>query len=842
MGYKQTAAQLNIYNFIKNGSGNGIIDAVAGAGKTTTLMNCVMFIPDKKDVVYCAFNSSIRKEIKKKFLDARIEINVCTIHSLGFQMLRATRDYAVDDFKYNHIINDPQFLETLEPDINKILGFHGHPSMAELRQLEERRNALDWHEKNNLNVGQKYVGRIISRLLDINQKYRCTLEEDDVEHYDAMIRHFGIIPQWEQDYNSYSEEVAIYFRLHQKLLKEGNSMAISHGIIDFTDQLYLPYHLNLTTKKQYGFVFVDECQDLSKAQVKVVEKYLRKGGRLLAVGDPFQAIYGFAGADCNSFDRVQQSFNCTRLGLTDCFRCPKDVITLAQSLRSDINGFKEVQGKLYKIPFRNVIINIKPGDLVICRTRLPLRGLALKLINKDYKVRIHPDELQEFIGDYKRNFTDKEIRKALNDQIIEAFFEHAKERNRKRIAKENQNADAIIRKILIKEEVMSMENTLDFLKRKYFDWHLNTLEHILKRLTLMLSNPSDDAICISTIHRAKGLENNRVFILEYDKLPPPRELEWENIQERNLHYVAVTRPKEELYLCDSQKDIEFDEPDDDAQPAQPINVDEFLVAEKQKTVMLNVESIKNDSLEVNQDANPFQKQVESEIENDTQQFLESLSTFDPFSSFSLFQPINIRPVQIIKKVPEQFYAFDEQEDTPYEKLNLHPFQKAKYWSVYNNLQDTEFSIDKVVSSQYLDSYFIITPNGIEVYNGYYKKSGQYSFMPMGNCINAEQIMCYLEDESNYKIKFDYNPMNDGFKNIHELIQAECLEQNTCITNIYEESYTMVYCFKTTSSFAYIKIMYNGRKIITSIAPFSTLGKNDEKLNSILESLKHLWQR
>ena len=69
-------------------------------------MNCVMFIPDKKDVVYCAFNSSIRKEIKKKFLDARIEINVCTIHSLGFQMLRATRDYAVDDFKYNHIINE----------------------------------------------------------------------------------------------------------------------------------------------------------------------------------------------------------------------------------------------------------------------------------------------------------------------------------------------------------------------------------------------------------------------------------------------------------------------------------------------------------------------------------------------------------------------------------------------------------------------------------------------------------------------------------------------------------------------------------------------------------------
>ena len=246
-------------------------------------------------------------------------------------------------------------------------------------------------------------------------------------------------------------------------------MAISHGIIDFTDQIYLPFIMNLTAQKKYGFVFVDECQDLSKAQVKVVEKYLREDGRLLAVGDPYQAIYGFAGADCNSFQRVTDSFNCTILGLTDCFRCPRNVILLAQSLRSDIKGFKDYPGKIFKIPNREVLINIKEGDLVICRTRLPLRALALKLINNDFKVKIHPDELQEFMGDYKKNFTPQELRKVLNDDIIEQFFEHAKVRNQKRITHENQNADAIIRKILIKEEVDTMVTTLDFLKKKYFD-------------------------------------------------------------------------------------------------------------------------------------------------------------------------------------------------------------------------------------------------------------------------------------------------------------------------------------------------------------------------------------
>lgn len=834
---KATEAQKKIFEFVETGSGNGIIDAVAGAGKTTTLMGCVMHIHDLKDVIYCAFNTSIRKELQKKFKDAKINVEVSTIHALGFLMLRATRNYILDDYKYNHIIKEPKFFETLVPDIDKILGYHSHPSVAELRRLEDRRDSLDWADKNALNEGQQYVGKIIMRLLDINQKYRCTLELDSVECYDSMIRHFGIIPHWEQGYTTYPDEVAAYFNLHQKLLKEGNSMAISHGIIDFTDQLYLPYYMHLTPKKKYGFVFVDECQDLSKAQVKVVEKYLREDGRLLAVGDPYQAIYGFAGADCQSFERVKQSFNCTVLGLTDCFRCPQDVITLAQSLRADIKGFKDYPGKLYKIPSREVIVNIKEGDLVICRSRRPLRDLALKLINKDFKVKIHPDELQEFMGDYKRNFTPQELRKVLNDEIIDAFFDHAKERNRKRITKENQNADAIIRKILIKEEVTTMEATLDFLKKKYFDWHLNTLENILKRLKLMLSNPSEDAIKISTIHRAKGLENDRVFILEYDKLPPPRDLEWENIQERNLHYVAVTRPKEELYLCASQLQTDSEEPDEDARPATPVNVADVLptpvdIPVKEAEGLIKVEQEK-DSIE----ANPFGEQIEKVEEEDTQEFLDALASITPQG---LGVSINIRPIQAIKKVPEKFYAFDEQEATPFASLAL-PCQKAKYWSVYNNLQETEFSIANVVSLQYQDVYYINTPNGIEVYGGYYKKSGQYTFTPQGNCINAEQVMCYLEDESNYKIKFEYNPMNDGFEAVHQLIQAECQEQSICNTNIYSESFALVYCFKTSCSYAYIKLSYNGRKIITGIAPFSTLGDGDEKLKTILESLKHLWQ-
>ena len=75
MAFEPTEAQKKIYEFVESGSGNGIIDAVAGAGKTTTLMGCVDHIKNLNDVIYCAFNTSIRKEIQKKFKEKKAEFD-----------------------------------------------------------------------------------------------------------------------------------------------------------------------------------------------------------------------------------------------------------------------------------------------------------------------------------------------------------------------------------------------------------------------------------------------------------------------------------------------------------------------------------------------------------------------------------------------------------------------------------------------------------------------------------------------------------------------------------------------------------------------------------------------
>lgn len=816
MALQPTLAQQKIYDFIEHGQGNGIIDAVAGAGKTTTLMSCMLHTPNINDVIFCAFNRSIRDEIQRKFHKNKKSVKVFTIHSLGFQILRANGKYELDDHKYDKIVKSPEFIETIESEIEKILFYHHCPTLEELTE-----NHPDDNFSFPVMEGKKVVTTFVSKLLDLNQKFRCMLSGGSIEEYRELVTHFGILSLKELGEQLFSNDLSCYINAHKALLEKGNKLALTKGIIDYTDQLYLPFLFQLTSKDKYGYVFVDECQDLSPAQLYIVKQFLSSSGRLLAVGDPYQAIYGFAGADCESFQRIQKAFNCVPLGLTDCFRCPQSVIQLAQNIRSDIKGFKTDTGAVYKIPYDKIEELIGLGDLVICRTRAPLRALAMHLINKDFKVKIHPDELEVFIGDYKKNFSHKELREELTEESIDDFFERVGQKNEKRIRRENKDADPLISEQIINEELTLLDETLNFLKSKFYDWQLNTVESILKRLKLMLSNPSEEAVKISTIHRAKGLENKRVFILDYDKLPYSRKQDWECIQERNLHYVAVTRAKEVLFLCVEKVNQE--------------DLNAVQAATSSTVATMNTEEFLKNEIEQEED---FIMPTSSRAET----VIESTPEVLPPVVRSIGKPIDFRPMQKLSKISDRFYAFDVYEDTPYSALNRTIFQKAKYWSINDHLQDTEFSISNVVCYQYMDVYSINTPNGIEIYKGTYKQTGQYNFVPQGNCINADQLMCFLTDESNYKIKFDYQPQNQGFDAVHGLITATCNDLGICITNIYEESYTLVYGLKTPCSYGYIKLIYNAHRIITTITPYSSSGSEDELISALLESLKHLWQR
>jgi len=101
-----------------------------------------------------------------------------------------------------------------------------------------------------------------------------------------------------------------------------------------------------------------------------------------------------------------------------------------------------------------------------------------------------------------------------------------------------------------------LNNRLEFLHKKYLQWKnvCPAIDDILKKIKEFIS-ASDNCVKLSTIHRAKGLEAERVFILNFDELPyfKPNQKYWENLQEENLKYVAITRAMRELYLVRSEK-------------------------------------------------------------------------------------------------------------------------------------------------------------------------------------------------------------------------------------------------------------------------------------------------
>jgi superfamily I DNA/RNA helicase len=547
---KPTPEQQHIFRFISGGKGHGIIDAVAGAGKTTTIMECARLLEDKSAILFCAFNNSIANEIYSKFHRLGLnEVAVKTIHSLGRQILMdnnfSGEPFQLEENKYLQILEDRNTQKRIRPFLKTIFKVNGfHPA--------------DIDNRNNF-AAVNLLYRINTRLLDISQKFRATLAGNQLGEIEALATHFGIFTGSETRRRDFKEEIEAYFHCHQKLLEAGNELAAKQKIIDYTDMLYLPHEWKLYPDKRYRFLFIDECQDLSKSQFAVAAKFGRADARILAVGDPHQSIYGFTGADINSFDRVREYTKASSFALTSCFRCPQDVITLAREIRPDISGHKKLAGTVQTIHFDQVTGLAQHGDLIISRLRAPIVLLIFAFIDKNIKVKVHEDEMREIINEIKNIFKQEEIQVSISS--IPGGFERLKATVKKRwdlIIERNANriTHSVEREIYIRTEKKFLYRKLEFLHKKYEQWKsmYSSIGDLLLKIRDYIS-ATHDPIRLSTIHRAKGLENDRVFILNYDELPYYRQQqkEWEKVQELNLKYVAITRALDTLFLVENKR-------------------------------------------------------------------------------------------------------------------------------------------------------------------------------------------------------------------------------------------------------------------------------------------------
>lgn len=491
-GFIPSKYQQDIFDFIQHGNGNSVINALAGSGKTSTIVNAVKLIPPTCNALFIAFNKEIVKELEKK-LEGVKNVHVKTLHSLGFLMIRRNlgTNIEIDEYKYRTFIK------------------------KNIKQL----SSADF-DKMTTKLMQQYTDNVI-QLCDLGRYNLAQCEKDLLQ---VSARHD--IPIIDDECNAVLN-----------VMKWGRENTTS---IDFTDMVWLPYELTLNPiGLQYDYIFIDECQDLNAAQRELFLRCFRRGTRFIAVGDKKQAIYSFAGADAESFAKLQSLPNTTTLPLPISYRCPKKVVNLA-------NQFVDTMECREGAPDGEIVHNVSikdihDGDMVLCRTKMPLIKLYMRYLRMGVKSYVRGQD----IGLNLLRMVDKTEQITLNvslqkDGVFARLYDDLfEERNRLMIKRGMDLEDATLsNQIMTKyDSIKALEILAEGLTSAR-DLH-NRIENVFAE--------SADGVCLSTIHKAKGLEANNVYILCKTLMPSRLATqEWEKEQEQNLMYVAYTRAKYKL--------------------------------------------------------------------------------------------------------------------------------------------------------------------------------------------------------------------------------------------------------------------------------------------------------
>jgi len=501
-----------IFDFIKNGQGNAVVDAKAGSGKTTTIVQGMKFIPRQNSVIFLAFNKAIAEALKKK-VPSHVEAR--TLNSLGHGAWMRFMGCKVDLNQYK-VRNLADEMEDALQD--KYAKTHDEKFATGLDVLRNnKREIVDLVKK------AKMAGIAPGSIPGTTGMVDNT---DDAWH--DLLEHYSI----EID----NESIGMW--LARNLLRKNATLKT---LIDFDDQFYLPLIYGAKFKT-YDFVFIDEAQDVSDIQREILRRISKPSTRVIAVGDPNQAVYGFRGANPESLELIAKEFKAKKLPLSICYRCPKAVIEAAQAFVPDIQAAPGApEGVVKHLNEDWKVADFTQQDMVLCRNTAPLVGLGRQLMGDRIpfviKGRDIGKELVKLIESLKAVSVKDLIKKLDNWQA------------KKIKALTRRYPDANVEHITDKVDAV---NTL--IEGGDYDDVCDVTADLEKMFRVNTTAEPGEILTLSTVHKAKGLEADRVYILNPDLMPSAMaKKDWELIQEDNLQYVAITRAMKELfYISDGR--------------------------------------------------------------------------------------------------------------------------------------------------------------------------------------------------------------------------------------------------------------------------------------------------
>lgn len=469
--------QQAIFRDVAEGEGHTVVLARAGTGKTSTIMHSLTMIPRGLSTLVCAFNKSIEKELAARVQRAGLSVEVKTLHAFGFRAIGRAFRPQLNEYKVRDI------LDKLVPGDDK-------------REMRDE------------------LRRCISLCKG------CLIEHDDLDGVDGVCIDYSI------DAGEKPDERIVFCKI---VLDAMSICARNTKEVDFDDMVWLPVVLDLNVW-QFDRVFVDETQDLNAAQIELMLKACKTGGRICVVGDDRQAIYSFRGADSSAIPNLTRRLDAKVLPLSITYRCARSIVALAAESVPDFEAAPgAIDGEILHATDADVVAGAQAGDFILSRTNAPLVKHCLALLANGTAAAIQGRDVSAQL----LKVVKKSKAKTIPD--LAEWLNGWRKRECERMLRKDPDADTT--------RITDTADCIDAL----CEGETSVAGVVAKIQALFSDTDETRRVTLSSTHKAKGLERDRAWILA-DTYRPTRSQE-----ESNLWYVAITRAKTTLFLVRNEK-------------------------------------------------------------------------------------------------------------------------------------------------------------------------------------------------------------------------------------------------------------------------------------------------
>lgn len=499
--------QKDIFTFARDGEGSAAVDAKAGSGKTTTLETLVHLIDRKRLVLMVAFNKHIVVEMERR-IGTLDNVDIRTMNSLGFRVL----------------LSMFASLGLRKPRVNGSKSSDIFYTMAKAETDYEMRDSL-WRNRTEI-LKLVSLAKSVGMAPDVAMEgvtFKGLTDNNDIQ-FKILMDHHAI------DADDPWFAVATAREILRASVRD-------LSVIDFDDQLWLPIIMGGKFPK-FHVILCDEAQDLSALNHEILRRCAVEETRVIAVGDPNQGIYGFRGADSASMEKLIKMFDMKSLPLSISYRCALNIVQYAQRLVPEIEAADNApEGTVCGWSWYNAE-DFRGDDMIMCRLNAPLIQMAYALIRRRVAVNV----LGRDIGKGLTALIKKMNRSKYDNKKI-----HGPDGLSERLANHVKAAQAKFQEDRDEAKLARIEDKVETIKVFVEEHDGDDVDALIREIEALFSDTVDNRLTLCTVHKAKGLEADRAFILEPKEMPCKwARTKWQKQQERNLEYVAITRAKTDL--------------------------------------------------------------------------------------------------------------------------------------------------------------------------------------------------------------------------------------------------------------------------------------------------------